>query len=167
MSIKISEDGSIINGDQVITNGGTIIKDDGTIESATIATSPIPNRSRISHVAPVSPLEGIQGQQTQLTEGATDSSIETQVERRNVVRPGKSLPDLEYDLMVAEGHWRAEMPKKAIIVVIITLFLSIIHPIFLIGTLIASVLVFKGFSKRAIYKEEILNIKSKIASYNK
>ena len=33
MAIRIGEDGTIINGDEVISSSGTVIRDDGTIES--------------------------------------------------------------------------------------------------------------------------------------
>lgn len=36
MAIRIGEDGTIINDDQVISSSGTIIRDDGTIESSNI-----------------------------------------------------------------------------------------------------------------------------------
>lgn len=39
MAIRIGEDGTIINGDEVISSSGTIIRDDGTIESSNIAVS--------------------------------------------------------------------------------------------------------------------------------
>ena len=57
MAIRIGEDGTIINGDEVISSSGTIIRDDGTIESSNIAVSNIPQRNYVSHAAPVSPLE--------------------------------------------------------------------------------------------------------------
>ena len=66
MAIRIGEDGTIINDDQVISSSGTIIRDDGTIESSNIVSSSAPQRNYVSHVAPVSPLENGGNRQSQM-----------------------------------------------------------------------------------------------------
>ena len=68
MAIRIGEDGTIINDDQVISSSGTIIRDDGTIESSNIVSSSAPQRNYVSHVAPVSPLENGGNRQSQMSE---------------------------------------------------------------------------------------------------
>jgi len=163
MAIRIGEDGTIINGDQVISNSGTVIRDDGTIESSNIASSPAPQRSYVSHAAPVSPLENGGTQQNQTT--TTTPTPVTQPDRRASVATTRSIADLEYDLMVAEGHVRGAVPKTPIIVAIIMLICGIaIHPIFLVGTVIAGIMVFMGFSKKSTHKEEVQRLKNEIES---
>lgn len=152
MAIRIGEDGTIINGDQVISNSGTVIRDDGTIESSNIASSPAPQRSYVSHAAPVSPLENGGTQQNQTT--TTTPTPVTQPDRRASVATTRSIADLEYDLMVAEGHVRGAVPKTPIIVAIIMLICGIaIHPIFLVGTVIAGIMVFMIMWE--MYKDKI------------
>ena len=50
MAIRIGEDGTIINDDQVISSSGTIIRDDGTIESSNIVSSSAPQRNYVSEI---------------------------------------------------------------------------------------------------------------------
>lgn len=162
MAIRIGEDGTIINGDEVISSGGTVIRDDGTIESSSIAPSPAPQRSYVSHAAPVSPLENGVSRQTQQPAASQPTP---QPERRNSTANSKSIADLEYDLMVAEGHVRGAVPKTPIIVAIITLLCGLaIHPIFLIGTVIAGIMIFTGFSKKSTYEEETQRLRNEIES---
>lgn len=72
---------------------------------------------------------------------------------------------IRYDLMVAEGHVRGSVPKTPIIVVVIMLICSIaIHPVFLIGTAIAGIMVFMGFSKKSTHEEEVQRLKNEIES---
>lgn len=163
MAIRISEDGTIINGDQVISNSGTVIRDDGTIESSNIASSPAPQRGYVSHAAPVSPLESGGNRQSQTSE-APQVSV-AQPERRVSAATTKSIADLEYDLMVAEGHVRGSVPKTPLIVAVIMLLCGIaIHPVFFIGTAIAGIMVFMGFSKKSTYEEEVQRLKNEIES---
>ena len=155
MAIRIGEDGTIINDDQVISSSGTIIRDDGTIESSNIVSSSAPQRNYVSHVAPVSPLENGGNRQSQMSE--EPQVPVAQPEHRISTATIKSIADLEYDLMVAEGHVRGSVPKTPIIVVVIMLICSIaIHPVFLIGTAIAGIMVFMGFSKKSTHEEERL-----------
>ena len=75
------------------------------------------------------------------------------------------VPSKPYDLMVAEGHVRGSVPKTPIIVVVIMLICSIaIHPVFLIGTAIAGIMVFMGFSKKSTHEEEVQRLKNEIES---
>ena len=77
----------------------------------------------------------------------------------------KSIADLEYDLMVAEGHVRGSVPKTPLIVAIVMLLCGmVIHPIFLIGTAIAGIMVISGFSKKSSYEEEAQRIREEINS---
>ena len=163
MAIRIGEDGTIINDDQVISSSGTIIRDDGTIESSNIASSPAPQRGYVSHAAPVSPLESGGNRQSQMSE--EPQVPVAQPEHRISTATIKSIADLEYDLMVAEGHVRGSVPKTPIIVVVIMLICSIaIHPVFLIGTAIAGIMVFMGFSKKSTHEEEVQRLKNEIES---
>lgn len=163
MAIRIGEDGTIINGDQVISSSGTVIRDDGTIESSNIASSSAPQRIYVSHAAPVSPLENGGNRQNQTSEAPQVQII--QPERRGSTATTKSIADLEYDLMVAEGHVRGSVPKTPLIVAVIMLLCSIaIHPVFLIGTAIAGIMVFMGFSKKSTHEEEVQRLKSEIDS---
>lgn len=116
MAIRIGEDGTIINDDQVISSSGTIIRDDGTIESSNIVSSSAPQRNYVSHVAPVSPLENGGNRQSQMSE--EPQVPVAQPEHRISTATIKSIADLEYDLMVAEGHVRGSVPKTPIIVVV-------------------------------------------------
>ena len=160
MAIRIGEDGTIINGDEVISSSGTIIRDDGTIESSNIAVSNTPQRNYVSHAAPVSPLENGANRQTHPVETAP-----TPADRRTTIAATKSIADLEYDLMVAEGHARGAVPRTPLIVAVIMLLCGfIIHPIFLIGMVVAGILVFTGFSKKSSYEEEAQRIKGEISS---
>ena len=155
MAIRIGEDGTIINDDQVISSSGTIIRDDGTIESSNIVSSSAPQRNYVSHVAPVSPLENGGNRQSQMSE--EPQVPVAQPEHRISTATIKSIADLEYNLMVAEGHVRGSVPKTPIIVVVIMLICSIaIHPVFLIGTAIAGIMVFMGFSKKSTHEEQRL-----------
>lgn len=163
MAIRIGEDGTIINDDQVISSSGTIIRDDGTIESSNIVSSSAPQRNYVSHVAPVSPLENGGNRQSQMSE--EPQVPVAQPEHRISTATIKSIADLEYDLMVAEGHVRGSVPKTPIIVVAIMLICSIaIHPVFLIGTAIAGIMVFMGFSKKSTHEEEVQRLKNEIES---
>lgn len=163
MAIRIGEDGTIINGDEVISGSGTVIRDDGTIESSNIAVSNVPQRSYVSHAAPVSPLENGANRQTQPIETAPTPAV--QPDRRVTTATTKSIADLEYDLMVAEGHARGAVPKTPLIVAIIMLLCGIaIHPIFLIGTAVAGIMVFVGFSKKSTHEEEVQRLKNEIES---
>ena len=160
MAIRIGEDGTIINDDQVISSSGTIIRDDGTIESSNIVSSSAPQRN---YVAPVSPLENGGNRQSQMSE--EPQVPVAQPEHRISTATIKSIADLEYDLMVAEGHVRGSVPKTPIIVVVIMLICSIaIHPVFLIGTAIAGIMVFMGFSKKSTHEEEVQRLKNEIES---
>ena len=76
MAIRIGEDGTIINGDEVISSSGTVIRDDGTIESSNIAVSNVPQRSYVSHAAPVSPLENGANRQAQPVETAPTPAVQ-------------------------------------------------------------------------------------------
>lgn len=163
MAIRIGEDGTIINGDEVISSSGTVIREDGTIESTHIESNSVPQRSYVSHAAPVSPLEN----------GSSRQSAQTTATQQPVVQPEriintattKSIADLEYDLMVAEGHVRGSIPKTPIIMTIIMLFCGIfINPIFLIGVAIAGVMVFMGFSKKSSHEENVQRLKREIES---
>lgn len=163
MAIRIGEDGTIINGDQVISSSGTVIRDDGTIESSNIASSPVPQRNYVSHAAPVSPLENGGNRQNQTSE-ASQVPV-AQPDRRVSTATTKSIADLEYDLMVAEGHVRGSVPKTPLIVAVIMLLCGIaIHPVFLIGTAIAGIMVFVGFSKKSTHEEEVQRLKNEIES---
>lgn len=163
MAIRIGEDGTIINDDQVISSSGTIIRDDGTIESSNIVSSSAPQRNYVSHVASVSPLENGGNRQSQMSE--EPQVPVAQPEHRISTATIKSIADLEYDLMVAEGHVRGSVPKTPIIVVVIMLICSIaIHPVFLIGTAIAGIMVFMGFSKKSTHEEEVQRLKNEIES---
>lgn len=163
MAIRIGEDGTIINGDQVISSSGTVIRDDGTIESSNIASSPAPQRNYVPHVAPVSPLENGENHQSQTSE-APQVPV-AQPDRRVSTATTKSIADLEYDLMVAEGQVRGSVPKTPLIVAVIMLLCGIaIHPIFLIGTAIAGIMVFMGFSKKSTHEEEVQRLKKEIES---
>ncbi len=163
MAIRIGEDGTIINGDEVISNRKTVIRDDGTIESSNIASSPAPQRTYISHAAPVSPLENGGNRQSQTSEVPQVPVV--QPERRVSTATTKSIADLEYDLMVAEGHARGSVPKTPLIVAVIMLLCGIaIHPVFLIGTAIAGIMVFMGFSKKSTHEEEVQRLKNEIES---
>lgn len=130
MAIRIGEDGTIINGDEVISSSGTIIRDDGTIESSNIAVSNIPQRNYVSHAAPVSPLENGANRQASPPVEATQAPT-GQPSRRMTAASTKSIADLEYDLMVAEGHVRGSVPKTPLIVAIVMLLcgtvLSVAH----------------------------------------
>ena len=163
MAIRIGEDGTIINGDQVISSSGTVIRDDGTIESSNIASSPAPQRNYVSHAAPVSPLENGGSRQSQTSEAPQVPAA--QPDRRVSTATTKSIADLEYDLMVAEGHVRGSVPKTPLIVAVIMLLCGIaIHPIFLIGTAIAGIMVFMGFSQKSTHEEEVQRLKNEIES---
>ena len=160
MAIRIGEDGTIINGDEVISSSGTVIRDDGTIESSNIAVSNVPQRSYVSHAAPVSPLENGANRQVE-----TAPTPAVQPDHRMTTATTKSIADLEYDLMVAEGHARGALPKTPLIAAIVMLLCGIaIHPIFLIGTAVAGIMVFTGFSKKSSYEEEVQRIKNEISS---
>ena len=98
MAIRIGEDGTIINGDEVISSSGTVIRDDGTIESSNIAVSNVPQRSYVPHAAPVSPLENGANRQAQPVETAPTPA--GQPDRRMTTATTKSIADLEYDLMI-------------------------------------------------------------------
>ena len=149
MAIRIGEDGTIINGDEVISSSGTIIRDDGTIES---------------HAAPVSPLENGANRQASPPVEATQAPT-GQPSRRMTAASTKSIADLECDLMVAEGHVRGSVPKTPLIVAIVMLLCGmVIHPIFLIGTAIAGIMVISGFSKKSSYEEEAQRIREEINS---
>lgn len=164
MAIRIGEDGTIINGDEVISSSGTIIRDDGTIESSNIAVSNIPQRNYVSHAAPVSPLENGANRQASPPVAATQAPT-GQPSRRMTAASTKSIADLEYDLMVAEGHVRGSVPKTPLIVAIVMLLCGmVIHPIFLIGTAIAGIMVISGFSKKSSYEEEAQRIREEINS---
>ena len=153
MAIRIGEDGTIINDDQVISSSGTIIRDDGTIESSNIVSSSAPQRNYVSHVAPVSPLENGGNRQSQMSE--EPQVPVAQPEHRISTATIKSIADLEYDLMVAEGHVRGSVPKTPIIVVVIMLICSIaIHPVFLIGTAIAGIMVLWASAKNLLTKKK-------------
>ena len=163
MAIRIGEDGTIINDDQVISSSGTIIRDDGTIESSNIVSSSAPQRNYVSHVAPVSPLENGGNRQSRMSE--EPQVPVAQPEHRISTATIKSIADLEYDLMVAEGHVRGSVPKTPIIVVVIMLICSIaIHPALLPATAIAGILVFMGFSKKSTHEEEVQRLKNEIES---
>lgn len=163
MAIRIGEDGTIINGDQVISSSGTVIRDDGTIESSNIASSPALQRTYVSHAAPVSPLENGGNHQSQTSE--TPQTPVIQPERRVSTATTKSIADLEYDLMVAEGHVKGSVSKTPLIVAVIMLLCGIaIHPVFLIGTAIAGIMVFMGFSKKSTHEEEVQRLKNEIES---
>lgn len=163
MAIRIGEDGTIISGDEVISSSGTVIRDDGTIESSNIAVSNAPQRSYVSHTAPVSPLENEANRQAQPVETAPTPAV--QPDRRMTTATTKSIADLEYDLMVAEGHARGAVPKTPLIAAIVMLLCGIaIHPIFLIGTAVAGIMVFTGFSKKSSYEEEVQRIRNEISS---
>ena len=163
MAIRIGEDGTIIYGDEVISSSGTVIRDDGTIESSNIAVSNVPQRSYVSHAAPVSPLENGANRQAQPVETAPTPAV--QPDHRMTTATTKSIADLEYDLMVAEGHARGAVPKTPLIAAIVMLLCGIaIHPIFLIGTAVAGIMVFTGFSKKSSYEEEVQRIKNEISS---
>lgn len=162
MAIRIGEDGTIINGDQVISSSGTVIRDDGTIESSNIASSPAPQRSYVSHAAPVSPLENGANRQNQTSEAPQIPVVQPE---RRVSATTKNIADLEYDLMVAEGHVRGSVPKTPLIVAVILLLCGIaLHPVFLIGTAVAGVMVFVGFSKKSAHEEEVQRLKNEIES---
>lgn len=161
MAIRIGDDGTIINGDQIISSSGTVIRDDGTIESSNIGNNSFQQRTYISHDAPVSPLENGSSQHTTINEGNSNTNV--QLEQRESTELTRSVADLEYDIIVAEGHAKGAIPKKSIIILIIMLISGlIIHPIFLIGTAIAGVLVFIGFYKKSSFEEEIRRLKSEI-----
>lgn len=163
MAIRIGEDGTIINGDQVISSSGTVIRDDGTIKSSNIASSPVPQRNYVSHAAPVSPLENGENHQNQTSE-ASQVPV-AQPDRRVSTATTKSIADLEYDLMVAEGYVRGSVPKTPLIVAVIMLLCGIaIHPVFLIGTAITGIMVFVGFSKKSTHEEEVQRLKNEIES---
>lgn len=163
MAIRIGEDGTIINGEQVISNSRTNIRDDGTIESSNIASSPVPQRNYVSHEAPVSPFENGANRQTQPVEVAPPPAELSG--RRMTAATTKNIADLEYDLMVAEGHARGAAPKTPLIAAIVMLFCGIaIHPIFLIGTAVAGIMVFIGFSKKSSCEEEVQRIRNEISS---
>lgn len=163
MVIRISEDGTIINGDEVISSSGTVIREDGTIESSNIASSPAPQRIYVSHAAPVSPLENRGNHQCQTSETPQASIV--QIEHRVSTETTKSIADLEYDLMVAEGRARGSVPKTPLIVAVIMLICGIaIHPVLLIGTAIAGFMVFMGFSKKSTLEEEVQRLKNEIES---
>ena len=67
--------------------------------------------------------------------------------------------------MVAEGHVRGSVPKTPLIVAVIMLLCGIaIHPVFFIGTAIAGIMVFMGFSKKSTYEEEVQRLKNEIES---
>lgn len=163
MAIRIGEDGTIINGDEVISSSGTVIRDDGTIESSNITVSNVPQRSYVSHTAPLSPFENGANRQTPPTETTPTPSV--QPDRRTTISTTKSIADLEYDLMVAEGHVRGAIPKTPISVAIIMLICGIlIHPVFLIGTVIAGIMIFSGVNKKGEYEKEVQRIKGEIES---
>lgn len=163
MAIRIGEDGTIINGDEVISSSGTVIRDDGTIESSNITVSNVPQRSYVSHTAPLSPFENGANRQTPPTETTPTPSV--QPDRRTTISMTKSIADLEYDLMVAEGHVRGAIPKTPISVAIIMLICGIlIHPVFLIGTVIAGIMIFSGVNKKGEYEKEVQRIKGEIES---
>lgn len=163
MAIRIGEDGTIINGDEVVSSTGTIIRDDGTIESSNIAGSSIPQRSYVSHAAPVSPLENRANHQTQSVDTSPPSVV--QPEHRITSATTKSIADLEYDLMVAEGHARGAVPKTPLIVAIVMLLCGFaFHPLFLVGTVVSGIMVFTGFTKKSSYEEEAQRIRNEISS---
>lgn len=163
MAIRIGEDGTIINDEQVVSSSGTVIREDGTIESSNIASSPAPQRNYVSHAAPVSPLENGGNRQSQTSE--LPQVPVAQPDRRVFTATTKSIADLEYDLMVAEGHVRGSVSKTPLIVAVIMLLCGItIHPVFLIGTAIAGIMVFMGFSKKSIHEEEVQRLKNEIES---
>ena len=163
MAIRIGKDGTIINGGEVISRSGTVIRDDGTIESSDSTVINIPQRSYVSYPAPVSPFENRANRQPQPVE--TAPTLAVQPDRRITTATTKSIADLEYDLMVAEGHVRGSVPKTPLIVAIVMLLFGIvIHPIFLIGAAVAGIMVFTGFSKKSSYEEEVQRIRNEITS---
>lgn len=169
MAIRIGEDGTIINnGEEEITSSRTVIRDDGTIESSGIASVPNPQRTHINLSAPVSPLENGGGSRNVENQQPERQAEEEQLlysqRRERDARNAKSVADLEYELMVAEGHVRGSISKTPIIVGIITLLLGVLlHPVFLIGVAGAGIILFTQYSKKSSYEKEAQRIRSEIS----
>lgn len=161
MDIRIGGDGAIIKDNEVISDSDSVIREDGTIESTHIESDFVPRRNYVSYGAPVSPLEnGVSRQNTQTTDAQQPVA---QPIYGATTATSKSIADLEYDLMVAEGHVRGSVPKTPIIVTIFMLFCGIfIHPAFFIGVVIAGAMVFMGFSIRAGHEENVQRLKREI-----
>lgn len=166
MAIRIDEDGTIINGDEQITSSGTIIREDGTIESSNIGAVPAPQRRYISLEAPVSPLEngGSRSNQATTQEPVSNPSPDASSTYQRGSNPNaKSIADLEYDLMIAEGHIKGAVSMTPIIMCIVAILIGIIiHPVFFIGAIVAAGMIFTQFSKKSTYEAEAQKIRNDI-----
>lgn len=162
MAIRIGEDGTIISdGVEVPQQGRTIIREDGTIETTSVDSGYVPPRPQVYHAPPSSPLENRgRTQQQPQTEQHEEPDLRFREERHIESR---NLADLEYDLMVAEGHYRGSLPKGMMIACGATLVGALlISPILLVGTAITGILAGMGFAKRASYEEEVKHLKEQI-----
>lgn len=150
MAIRIDKDGTIISDGEPQEPDGTIrIRDDGTIETVNGQASTY--RSPTSHTPPASPL-------------SNNSVLSSQQQTRTEARPtrqgsSRSRPDIEYEIMITEAKIRGAIQKKFIYIAIICLLLCAISPVFLIGTAIGAILVFRDMQKQNTYKEELYCLK--------
>ena len=163
MAIRIGEDGTIINGDEVISNSGTIIRDDGTIESSNIGAGQAPQQRYVNLEAPVSPFEngGVATRTTTNPEPVQSTPIS---EPRGANPHTKSIADLEYDLMVAEGHVKGATNMTPLIIGVISIILGLLlHPILLIGVVIAGGMFYTQYTKKSNYEAEAQRIRNEIS----
>lgn len=163
MAIRIGEDGTIINGDEVISNSGTIIRDDGTIESSNIGIGPAPQQRYINLEAPVSPFEngGSDLQTTMVQESIQNTSVS---EPRRNNQNTKSIADLEYDLMVEEGHVKGATNMTPLVIGIISVILGLfLHPVLFLGIVAAGLMFYTQHSKKSFHEAEAQKIRDEIS----
>lgn len=147
MTVKISEDGDIVSNNETVTSRGTVIAEDGTIISTKVSGASSRQRTT-RHTAPESPLENSSNEGAYASEQAST---------------GKSLSDLEYDLMVKNGQAKNAFPKQAIIVACIFGVLSlIVSPVAIIPAVIAIFYIVLGFKKKAKLEEEVAMLEREI-----
>lgn len=162
MAIRIGEDGTIINGDEVISDSGTIIRDDGTIESSNIGAGPAPQQRYVNLEAPVSPFENGGGVRTVTNPEPVQTVPASEPRRTN--QHTKSIADLEYDLMVAEGHVKGATNMTPLIIGVISIILGLLlHPILLIGVVIAGGMFYTQYTKKSNYEAEAQRIRNEIS----
>lgn len=165
MPIRIGEDGAIINGDEVISSNGTVIREDGTIESSSISGSALQPHPPVLRAAPVSPLERQVGS-AQSTISPQEQSELTSPRQRSVAH-SKTVADLEYDLMVAEGHAKGSVRQGPIVALIITLLLGFVFPLLFIGAAVAGYMIYSDYQQKKNYEAEAQRIRDKISSFKR